>query len=112
MQNSFFKVWNITVWKISKFFILNLFRFIQFILNKVARVKKEKMLKLFKNQLDLLVNKNIISARTIFTSSLVPNQQATGSSNSNLFKIRKATGYALNRCKEALEKNNGNIEEV
>lgn len=33
-------------------------------------------------------------------------------SNSNLFKLRKSTGYALAKCKEALEKHNGNVEEV
>ena len=31
---------------------------------------------------------------------------------SNLFKLRKSTGYALSKCKEALEKHNGNVEEV
>ncbi|RNA41140.1 elongation factor mitochondrial [Brachionus plicatilis] len=36
-------------------------------------------------------------------------QEAKGSS-SNLFKLRKSTGYALNKCKEALEKNEGDIE--
>lgn len=32
--------------------------------------------------------------------------------NSNLYKLRKSTGYALSKCKEALEKTNGNVEEV
>lgn len=31
---------------------------------------------------------------------------------SNLFKLRKSTGYALSKCKDALEKHNGNVEEV
>ncbi|CAF0961510.1 unnamed protein product [Brachionus calyciflorus] len=33
-------------------------------------------------------------------------------SKSNLFKLRKTTGYALNKCKEALEKNHGNVDEA
>lgn len=33
-------------------------------------------------------------------------------SNSSLYHLRKATGYALSKCKEALEKNNGSVEEV
>lgn len=32
--------------------------------------------------------------------------------NSNLYRLRKATGYALSKCKEALEKMNGDIEKV
>lgn len=44
--------------------------------------------------------------RSFAKSSLVANQQ------SNLFKLRKSTGYALAKCKEALEKHNGNVEEV
>lgn len=36
--------------------------------------------------------------------------QETKGSSSNLFKLRKSTGYALNKCKEALEKHEGNIE--
>lgn len=32
--------------------------------------------------------------------------------NSNLYKLRKSTGYALSKCKEALEKTNGNVEEA
>ena len=31
---------------------------------------------------------------------------------SNLFKLRKSTGYALSKCKEAIEKYNGNVEEA
>lgn len=36
--------------------------------------------------------------------------EETKGSSSNLFKLRKSTGYALNKCKEALEKHEGNIE--
>ena len=42
-------------------------------------------------------------------------QQATKpgtSSTSGLYALRKATGYALNKCREALEKNNGDIQTV
>lgn len=33
-------------------------------------------------------------------------------SNSALYTLRKATGYAFNKCKEALEKHNGDIEQA
>lgn len=46
--------------------------------------------------------------RTFFESKSLL-QEAKGS-NSNLFKLRKSTGYALSKCKEALEKHDGNIE--
>lgn len=44
--------------------------------------------------------------RSFTKSNLLTSQQ------SNLFKLRKSTGYALAKCKEALEKHNGNVEEV
>jgi hypothetical protein len=46
-------------------------------------------------------------ARSFSKTKLIAQQ-----TQSNLFKLRKSTGYALSKCKEALEKHNGSVEEV
>lgn len=51
-----------------------------------------------------------ISVRN-FSQTIVLSQTKSGSS-SNLFKLRKSTGYALSKCKEALEKHSNNLEEA
>ncbi len=52
---------------------------------------------------------NALLTRNISTSICLLQANST---NSNLYKLRKSTGYALSKCKEALEKHNGNVEEV
>ena len=46
-----------------------------------------------------------------FSTSFVALNDAK-KSNSALYTLRKSTGYAFNKCKEALEKHNGDIEQV
>lgn len=55
------------------------------------------------------------STKSIFVRNFFDSKsllQEAKASNSNLFKLRKSTGYALNKCKEALEKTNGSVEEA
>jgi hypothetical protein len=61
------------------------------------------MLKHLKSPLAILCQVNSFRC---FSQTFVNNQQG------NLYKLRKSTGYALSKCKEALEKYNGNVEEV
>ena len=37
---------------------------------------------------------------------------STSAKNSSLYQLRKNTGYAFNKCKEALDKCGGNVEQV
>ena len=57
-----------------------------------------------------------MSVRSIFeTKSLLqstPSPPKSASNNSALYKLRKSTGYGMSKCKDALEKNNNNIEDV
>jgi hypothetical protein len=39
-------------------------------------------------------------------------QSTNPEAKSGLFKLRKLTGYALSKCKEALEKHNNSVEQV
>lgn len=68
------------------------------------------MLKLTHSSVFKVIQNNGISRTFLKFEST--NQQPTKISNTSLFKLRKSTGYALSKCKEALEKNNQNIEEV
>ena len=53
------------------------------------------------------------TAVRFFSESAKNAQQTTATaSSSNLFKLRKSTGYALSKCKEALEKHSGDVEQV
>lgn len=65
------------------------------------------MFKFLKHPAELICK---ISVRN-FSQTIVLSQAKSGSS-SNLFKLRKSTGYALSKCKEALEKHSNNLEEV
>ena len=60
--------------------------------------------RLFSNSTKSILVRNFFESKSLL--------QEVKASNSNLFKLRKSTGYALNKCKEALEKNNGNVEEA
>lgn len=51
--------------------------------------------------LTLQIQKNFIST-----------EQKTTASKSALFELRKSTGYALSKCRDAIEKFDGNVEEA
>ena len=72
--------------------------------------------KLFRIQVQLCTSKtksNIGTIRNVSTSKcLLQTVTPKAGSNSNLYKLRKSTGYGMSKCKEALEKNNNNIDEV
>ena len=63
------------------------------------------MFKFLKQPVQLICS---ISVRD-FSSSFVNLQQK---SSSNLGKLRKTTGYGLSKCKTALDKFDGNVEEA
>ena len=65
------------------------------------------MFKFLKHPAELVCK---ISVRN-FSQTIVLSQGKSGST-SNLFKLRKSTGYALSKCKDALEKHSNNLEEV
>ena len=54
--------------------------------------------------------RNIFETKCLLQSPPSPPKSSTN--NSALYKLRKSTGYGMSKCKEALEKNNNNIEEV
>ena len=54
----------------------------------------------------------VSSVRSVFETKSLVSEVKPGASNSNLFKLRKATGYGMSKCKEALEKCSGNVEQV
>lgn len=69
------------------------------------------IIKILRQPTQFLINTNF--TRSLFeTKCLFQSQDQAKPNSSNLFKLRKSTGYALNKCKEALEKHAGNIEEV
>ena len=63
--------------------------------------------KIVKQQVNIISKSNLI--RNFSNTESLLQQKAA---NSSLYALRKSTGYALNKCKEALEKNNGNVEQV
>ena len=72
--------------------------------------------KLIQIQTQLCTSKttpNLVTIRAIFDSKCMfqTTTPKTGA-NSNLYKLRKTTGYGMARCKDALEKNNNNVDEV
>jgi hypothetical protein len=62
------------------------------------------LFKILKNQSTLT---NFI--RNFSQTEILLQQKA---SNSALYSLRKSTGYALNKCREALEKNEGDVDQV
>ena len=52
------------------------------------------------------------AVRCFSESAKIAQQTTATASSSNLFKLRKSTGYALSKCKEALEKHSGDVEQV
>jgi hypothetical protein len=72
------------------------------------------MIKIIKTQQSIFnLNTGSILIRTFAnTSSLQNAAEPKKTNNTNLYKLRKSTGYALSKCREALEKFNGNIDEV
>jgi hypothetical protein len=73
------------------------------------------MIKIIKTQQSIFnLNTGSILIRTFAnTSSVLQNAaEPKKTNNTSLYKLRKSTGYALSKCREALEKFNGNIDEV
>ncbi len=74
------------------------------------------MIKMIKSQ-QILFNFNSATNTVLKRSfgqsnSLLQNAESKKMNNTSLYKLRKSTGYALSKCREALEKHNGNIDEV
>lgn len=91
-----------------------------FALKKRKAEKKRKMFaKIVRYSFETVTSGNCVT-KNAAVCSLVTNRigvrfqsnEPPKVSNSSLYHLRKATGYALSKCKEALEKNNGNVEEV
>ena len=71
------------------------------------------MINILKVRTNLFSNSVVVSSvRSVFETKSLFNEVKTGAANSNLFKLRKATGYGMSKCKEALEKCSGNVEQV
>lgn len=70
------------------------------------------MIKLIKSQQVAALANQTSLARFFGHSASQFQQTAAPENKSNLYKLRKSTGFALSKCREAIEKFNGNIDEA